>query len=60
MPFFDHPANGDWLLAIAKLPLMLISGVFWFIHLIGPIGNILLVLIVLGLYSRNLMGPARA
>lgn len=60
MPFFSHPVNADWLLPIIKLPLMLISGLFWFIYLIGPIGDVLLVALIIALFARNLMGPARA
>lgn len=60
MPFFSHPANGDFLLPIVKLPLMLISGVFWVLHVIGPIGHILLAAVVIALFARNLAGPARA
>jgi hypothetical protein len=59
MPFFDHPANADWLLPILKLPLLLISGIFDLILAIGPIGQIALIVIVIALYSKNIMGPAR-
>jgi hypothetical protein len=59
MPFFDHPANADWLLPILKLPLMLISGIFSGILAVGPFGQIALIAIVIALYSRNIMGPAR-
>lgn len=59
MPFFSYPANGDFLLAIVKFPLMLISLVFQAIFAMGPIGNILVIAIVIALFSRNLMGPAR-
>lgn len=60
MPFFDHPANADWLLPIAKLPLLLVSGVFWVIRAVGPIGDIILIAIIIALFARNIMGPARA
>ncbi len=60
MPFFDYPVNGDFLLAILKLPLMLISLVFQAIFAMGPIGNILCIAIIIGLFARNLMGPSRA
>lgn len=60
MPFFSHPANADWLLPILKLPLTLISLIFQFIIAIGPIGDIALIAIIIGLFSRNIMGPARA
>ena len=59
MPFFDHPANADWLLPIIKLPLMAISLVFQAIYAMGPIGNILCIALILGLFARNMMGPAR-
>ncbi len=59
MPFFSHPANADWLLPIIKLPLMLISGIFSVILAIGPIGNVLLIAIVIALFARNVMGPSR-
>lgn len=59
MPFFDHPANADWLLPIIKLPLMLISLVFQAIFAMGPIGNILCIALIIGLFARNMMGPAR-
>ena len=58
MPPFSAPIPGDWLLPIIKLPLMLISGIFWLIFAIGPIGNILVIAIIIALFSRNLMGPA--
>ena len=58
MPFFDHPANADWLLPIVKIPLTVISLVFDFIRLIGPIGNVALIAIVIAIYAKNIMGPA--
>lgn len=57
MPPFSASINADWLLPIIKLPLMLISGIFWFIFLIGPIGQVLLVALILALFARNIMGP---
>jgi len=59
MPFFSHPANADWLLPIVKLPLMLISAIFSGIIAIGPIGQVALVAIIIALYAKNIMGPAR-
>jgi hypothetical protein len=59
MPFFDYPANADWLLPLIKLPLMLISLVFQVIFAIGPIGHIAVIAIVIALFTRNIMGPAR-
>ena len=60
MPFFDHPANGDFLLSILKFPLMLVSLVFKAIFAMGPIGNILCIAIIIALFARNLMGPTKA
>jgi hypothetical protein len=60
MPFFDHPANADWLLPLIKIPLMLISLIFKAVFLVGPIGQIAFIAIVIGLFARNVMGPARA
>ena len=59
MPFFDYPASADWLLAIIKFPLMLISLVFKAIFAMGPIGNIVCLLIIIGLFARNIMGPSK-
>lgn len=60
MPFFSHPANADWLLPLIKLPLTLISLIFQGVIAVGPFGDIAIVAIVIALFSRNLMGPARA
>jgi hypothetical protein len=59
MPFFSHPANADWLLPIIKFPLMLISAIFSGIIAIGPIGQIALCAIIIALFAKNIMGPAR-
>ena len=59
MPPFSAPIPGDWLLPIIQLPLLLITGVFWVIRTIGPIGNILLIAIIIALFARNIMGPVR-
>lgn len=59
MPFFDYPANADWILPIIKLPLMLISLVFKAIFAMGPIGNIVCIAIIIALFARNIMGPAK-
>ncbi|MBY0489982.1 MAG: hypothetical protein K2R93_09105 [Gemmatimonadaceae bacterium] len=59
MPFFDHPADADFLLPIIKLPLLLISTIFKIILAVGPIGQIAIIAIVIALFSRNVMGPAR-
>jgi hypothetical protein len=60
MPFFAYPVNADWLLPIIKLPLMLISLVFKAIFAMGPIGNVVCIAVIIGLFARNLMGPSRA
>ena len=60
MPFFDHPANADWLMPLIKLPLTLISLVFQAIYAMGPIGNVICAAIIIGLLARNLMKPTRA
>ena len=57
MPPFSHPFNADWLLPVAKLPLLLISGVFWVIRTIGPIGDIIAIAIIIALFARNISGP---
>lgn len=59
MPFFSYPAPADWLLPIIKLPLTLISLIFDLIRLIGPIGQVAVVAIIIALYAKNIMGPAR-
>ncbi len=58
MPFFAYPVNADWLLPIISIPLTLISLVFKVIFAIGPIGHIAVIAIVIGLFARNIMGPA--
>ena len=59
MPFFDHPADADFLLPIIKLPLLLISTIFKIILAVGPIGQIAIIAIAIALFARNVMGPAR-
>ena len=59
MPFFSYPANADWLLPIVKLVLTLISAIFSGIIAIGPIGQVALVAIIIALFAKNVMGPAR-
>lgn len=60
MPFFSHPANADWLLPIIKLPLLLMSAIFKGILAVGPFGQIAIIAIVIAIYAKNIMGPARA
>jgi hypothetical protein len=57
MPPFSAPFGADWLLPLIKLPLLLASGVFWVIDVIGPIGNIIAIAIIIGLFARNSAGP---
>lgn len=59
MPFFGYPANADWLLPLIKLPLTLVSLVFKALFAMGPIGNVLCLAIVIGLFARNLMSPVQ-
>jgi hypothetical protein len=59
MPFFSYPAPADWLLPIIKFPLMLISAIFSGIIAIGPIGQVAVVAIIIALFAKNIMGPAR-
>ncbi len=59
MPFFSAPANADWLLPVISLPLGLISLIFKAVFAVGPFGQIAFVAIVIALFSRNIMGPAR-
>lgn len=59
MPFFTHPANADWLLSVIRFPLGLISLIFKAVFAVGPFGQIALVAIVIALFARNIMGPAR-
>ena len=59
MPFFTHPANADWLLPLAKIPLSLSSLIFSAIHAMGPYGNIACIAIIMALYARNIMAPAQ-
>ena len=53
MPFFNYPANADWLLPLIKLPLTLISLIFKAIFVMGPIGNVLCAAIIIGLFARH-------
>ncbi len=59
MPFFTHPANADWLLTLVKIPLGFISLIFSAIHAMGPYGNIACIAIIMALFARNIMTPAR-
>ena len=60
MPFFSHPANADWLLPVIKVPLTLISLIFQGLTAVGLLGSIAVFAIIIGLFSRNIMAPARA
>jgi hypothetical protein len=59
MPFFDHPANADFLLPLIKIPLLLISSIFKVVLAVGPIGQIAIVAIAIAIFTKNIMGPAR-
>lgn len=59
MPPFSAPINADFLLPIIKIFLSISSAVFSLILAVGPIGQIALIAIVIALYARNIMGPAR-
>ena len=59
MPFFTYPANADWLLPLVKIPLSFVSLVLSAIHAMGPYGNIACIAIIMALYARNIMSPAR-
>ncbi len=59
MPFFSYPANGDFLLTLVAIPLTLSSLVFKAIFAMGWIGNVVCAAIIIGLFARNLMGPAK-
>ena len=60
MPFFNYPANADWLLPLVELPLTLMSLVFQAIYAMGWIGNVVCVAIIVGLLARNIMKPVSA
>jgi hypothetical protein len=59
MPFFDHPANADFLLPLVKIPLLLISSIFKLVLAVGPFGQIAIIAIAIALFTKNIMGPAR-
>lgn len=60
MPFFDYPVAPDFLLTLAGLVLRVISLVFGFIAAIGPIGILVLVLIPVGLFMRDIHAGPKA
>ena len=60
MPFFSYPVNGDFLLPIIKIPLMISSLVFSGMYAIGLLGTLACIAIIIALFARNLMGPVRA
>ncbi len=58
MPFLDYPVDPSFLLAFANFVLRVMSLVFAAIVAIGPIGQVALVVIVVGLFSWNIFtGP---
>ena len=59
MPFFSYPAPADWLLPLIKIPLGLASLLFSGLELIGLWGSVAVCLIVIAIFTRNIMGPHR-
>jgi hypothetical protein len=59
MPFFTYPAPADWLLPIVSIPLTLGSFIFRFLDLIGLVGSAVVIAIVIALFTRNIMSPAK-
>jgi hypothetical protein len=59
MPFFTYPAPADWLLPIVSIPLTLGSFIFRFLELIGLLGSSVVIAIVIALFTRNIMSPAK-
>ena len=59
MPFFTFPAPADWLLPIISIPLMLASLIFRFLELIGVAGSAVVIAIVIAIFTRNIMTPAK-
>jgi len=56
MPFFSHPVDPtNWLLPLVSAVLQAPTLLFAFLTAIAPIGIPILVVIVLGLFSWNLM-----
>lgn len=60
MPFFDYPVDPGFLLTFAGLVLRVISLVFSFIVAIGPIGMLVLVLIPVALFMRDIYAGPQA
>ncbi len=60
MPFFDYAVTPDFLLTFAGLVLRVISLVFSFIVAIGPIGMVVLVLIPVALFCREIYAGPQA
>jgi hypothetical protein len=56
MPFFDHPYDPTaWLLPAVSMILRAASGMFWVIEKIAPIGVVVLFVVVVALFSMNIM-----
>lgn len=56
MPFFSHPVDPtSWLLPLVSLVLRAASLLFMVIEAIAPIGVVVLFVIVVALFSWNLM-----
>ncbi len=60
MPFIDYTVDPSFLLTFANLVLRVISLIFAFIVAIGPIGMIVLVLIPVGLFMRDIYAGPQA
>ncbi len=60
MPFLDYPVDPSFLLTFAGLVLRVISLVFAFIVAIGPIGMIVLVMIPVALFMRDIYAGPQA
>ncbi len=58
MPFLDYPVDPSFLLTFAGLVLSVISAIFRVVVAVGPIGQILIVLIPALLFMRDIYaGP---
>ncbi|MGV3709756.1 MAG: hypothetical protein ACO1Q7_13055 [Gemmatimonas sp.] len=56
MPFFAHPVDPtSWLLPLVSMILRAASAMFWVIEKIAPIGVVVLFVVVVALFSMNIM-----
>lgn len=60
MPFLDYPIDPPFLLTFAGFVLGIISAVFRMIVAIGPIGQLVLVLIPVALFCRDIYAGPKA